>query len=64
MTFVEKKIEALGLKGKTMYMSRTQLREAREKYPDAKIVRATVEPASLVKGHHAYIVENWQEVQK
>lgn len=63
MTLVEKKMQALGLKGKIMYMSRTQLREAREKYPAAKIVRTAVENP-IISGHHAYIVENWQEVAK
>lgn len=62
MTLVEKKMRALGLKGKIMYMSRTQLKEAKEKYPYAKIVRTDVE-LPLVSGHHAYIVENWQEVE-
>ena len=60
MTLAEKKMETLGLHGKIMYMSRKQVTEARGKYPDAKIVRCSVEPASMVKGYHAYFVKNWE----
>ena len=62
MTMVEKKMRTLGLKGHPMYLSRSQLKEARERFPDAKITRAPVEPASMVQGYHSYVVTNYAEV--
>lgn len=61
MTLAEKKIRTLGATGGIMYLSRTQLEQVRQKFPHAKIVRVE-DPAPMVKGFHAYIVENWKEI--
>ena len=61
MTLIEKKMRTLGLRGKPMYLKIHEVREMREKFPAANLVRIA-DPAPMIDGYHAYIVENWKGV--
>lgn len=55
MTIVDKKVRTLGEKGRPMYFTAAQLKQAIEKYPQHVFTQVNTEP-NPPKGQAAYII--------